>query len=153
MDTAASEAFGHSTDRSQIPKFKTFELLKYGNAIAISGTMKRPLLHPGPDDLKLESILYALADPVRLEIVRRLVTGDCPLNCSAAAPAHLPKSTQSHHFQILREAGVISSERRGTEVVNTLRCAEIEQRFPGVLRAILAAAKPFECPDAGKDPG
>lgn len=115
--------------------------------------MKRPLLHPGPDELKLESILYALADPVRLEIVRRLVTGDCPLNCSAAAPAHLPKSTQSHHFQILREAGLISSERRGTEVVNTLRWAEIEARFPGVLRAILAAAKPFQCPDAGKDPG
>jgi DNA-binding transcriptional ArsR family regulator len=96
----------------------------------------------------LESVLYALADPVRLEIVRRLVSGDCPLNCSTAAPAHLPKSTQSHHFQILREAGLISSERRGTEVVNTLRLAEIEQKFPGVVTAILKAAKPLQCPDA-----
>ncbi|MCC7251484.1 metalloregulator ArsR/SmtB family transcription factor [Hyphomicrobium sp.] len=110
--------------------------------------MKRPLLHPQPEELRLESVLYALADPVRLEIVRRLVTGDCPLNCSAAAPAHLPKSTQSHHFQILREAGLICSERRGTEVVNTLRLDEIEQRFPGVVTAILKAAKPFQCPDA-----
>ncbi len=110
--------------------------------------MKRPLLHPPSEELKLESVLYALADPIRLEIVRRLVGGDCPLNCSSAAPAHLPKSTQSHHFQILREAGLISSERRGTEVVNTLRLDEIEERFPGVVAAILKAAKPFVCPDA-----
>jgi DNA-binding transcriptional ArsR family regulator len=93
-------------------------------------------------------VLYALADPVRLEIVRRLAGGDCPLNCSTAAPAHLPKSTQSHHFQILREAGVIQSERRGTEVVNKLRCAEIEARFPGVLSTILKAATPLVCPNA-----
>jgi DNA-binding transcriptional ArsR family regulator len=109
--------------------------------------MKRPLLHPALDELKLESILYALADPVRLEIVRRLA-GDCPLKCSAAAPQHLPKSTMSHHFQILREAGLVTSERRGTEVVNSLRRDEIEQRFPGVLAPILKAAKPLECPDA-----
>ena len=112
--------------------------------------MQRPLLHPASDDLKLESVLYALADPMRLEIVRRLVAGDCPLNCSTAAPAHLPKSTQSHHFQILREAGLIQSERRGTEVVNTVRLDEINARFPGVVEAILKSAKPLTCPDADK---
>lgn len=110
--------------------------------------MQRPFVHPATDDLRLESVLYALADPVRLEIVRRLVGGDCPLNCSTAAPAHLPKSTQSHHFQILREAGLIRSERRGTEVVNTLRKDEIDARFPGVVCAILKAATPLVCPDA-----
>ena len=109
--------------------------------------MQRPFLHPPADALRLESVLYALADPIRLEIVRRLVSGE-PLNCSAAAPAHLPKSTQSHHFQILREAGLISSERRGTEVVNSLRLEEIEARFPGVVSAILKSAKPLQCPDA-----
>ena len=102
--------------------------------------MQRPFVHPPVEMLKLESILYALADPVRLEIVRRLVGGNCPLNCSSAAPANLPKSTQSHHFQILREAGLIQSERRGTEVVNTLRLDDIETRFPGVVGAILKAA-------------
>jgi DNA-binding transcriptional ArsR family regulator len=112
--------------------------------------MQRPFFHPPADALKLESVLYALADPVRLEIVRSLTASNCPLNCSTAAPAHLPKSTQSHHFQILREAGIITSERRGTEVVNALRCAELEQRFPGVVRAILASAKPLVCPDAAK---
>lgn len=110
--------------------------------------MQRPFVHPPADALRLESVLYALADPVRLEIVRRLAAGDCPLNCSTAAPAHLPKSTQSHHFQILREAGLIRSERRGTEVVNAVRLDDIEARFPGVVSAILKAAKPLACPDS-----
>lgn len=109
--------------------------------------MARPFLHPTAEDLRLESVLYALADPVRLEIVRRLVTG-APLNCSAAAPANLAKSTQSHHFQILREAGLVRSERRGTEVVNSARLDEIEAKFPGVVSTILKAALPLKCPDA-----
>jgi DNA-binding transcriptional ArsR family regulator len=108
--------------------------------------MQRPFLHPPVEALKLESVLYALGDPVRLEIVRRLAAGSCGMNCTAAAPPKLAKSTQSHHFQILREAGLVRSERRGTEVVNTLRCGEIEERFPGVLAAIMKAAQPAECP-------
>jgi DNA-binding transcriptional ArsR family regulator len=102
--------------------------------------MQRPFVHPAIDDVTLESVLYALADPARLEIVKRLAGSPCPLNCSTAAPDQLPKSTQSHHYQVLREAGVISSERRGTEVVNTLRARELERRFPGLLGAILAAS-------------
>jgi len=109
--------------------------------------MQRPFLHPPIETIKLESVLYALADPVRLEIIRRLTAGGCPLNCSAAAPENLPKSTQSHHYQILREAGLITSERRGTEVVNTLRCAEVEKRFPGVISAILSAAAAARKPE------
>ena len=51
----------------------------------------------------------------------------------------IPKSTLSQHFRALREAGLIRGERRGVEVHNTSRCAEIEQRFPGLLRAIVNA--------------
>lgn len=102
--------------------------------------MQRPFVHPAIEDVTLESILYALADPARLEIVRKLTAGGCGMNCSSAAPEHLPKSTQSHHYQVLREAGLIRSERRGTEVVNTLRCEEIGTRFPGLIPAILTAA-------------
>ncbi len=102
--------------------------------------MQRPFLHPALGDVTLESVLYALADPVRLSIVCKLTLGNCPMNCSSAAPDKLPKSTQSHHYQVLREAGLIRSERRGTEVVNTLRCAEINAKFPGVIPAILTAA-------------
>jgi DNA-binding transcriptional ArsR family regulator len=102
--------------------------------------MQRPFVHPGIEDVTLESVLYALADPTRLEIIKKISGFGCGMNCSSAAPAELPKSTQSHHFQILREAGLIRSERRGTEVVNTVRCAEIEKRFPGVVSAILKAS-------------
>jgi DNA-binding transcriptional ArsR family regulator len=102
--------------------------------------MQRPFVHPAVEDVTLESVLYALADPTRLEIVKTLATGGCAMNCSKAAPADLPKSTQSHHFQVLREAGLIRSERRGTEVVNALRCAELDKRFPGVIASILKAS-------------
>lgn len=102
--------------------------------------MQRPFVHPAIDDVTLEAVLYALADPARLAIVHKLSMEGCGLNCSAAAPADLPKSTQSYHYQILREAGLIRSERRGTEVVNALRCAEIDKRFPGVLAAVLKAS-------------
>lgn len=103
--------------------------------------MQRPFVHPPIEDMTLETILYALSDPARLEIVRKLTAGGCPMNCSTAAPVHLPKSTQSHHYQVLREAGLIRSERRGTEVVNTLRCTEISEKFPGLMQAILKASE------------
>ena len=51
----------------------------------------------------------------------------------------MPKSTCSQHFQILREAGVVSSERRGVELVNHLRRDDLEDRFPGLLAAVLSA--------------
>lgn len=103
--------------------------------------MQRPFVHPAIEDVTLEGVLFALAEPARLEIVKRIATQGCGLNCQSAAPAEMPKSTQSSHFQILREAGLIRSERRGTEVVNTLRCSELEKRFPGVISSILKASE------------
>lgn len=93
-------------------------------------------------DLTLEGVLYALSDPVRLEIVRRLTTQGCPMNCQAAAPLDMPKSSLSFHYQVLREAGLIRSERRGVAVINTPRCDELGKRFPGLLKAILSADTP-----------
>ncbi|MEQ1613284.1 MAG: metalloregulator ArsR/SmtB family transcription factor [Hyphomicrobiaceae bacterium] len=115
--------------------------------------MQRPFLHPTLDDVTLESVLYALADPVRLSIVCKLSAGNCPMNCSSAAPTKLPKSTQSHHYQVLREAGLIRSERRGTEVVNTLRCTEINAKFPGIIPAILTAAVRLQTCEIGGTKG
>ncbi|MEL7047650.1 MAG: transcriptional regulator [Pseudomonadota bacterium] len=106
--------------------------------------MQRPFVHPPAEDLELQSVLYALADPARLAIVARLHANGCAMNCSTAAPAHLPKSTQSHHYQVLREAGIIRSERQGTAVVNCLRSEDLSARFPGVLDAVLAAAPPYK---------
>jgi DNA-binding transcriptional ArsR family regulator len=103
--------------------------------------MQRPFYHPTLDAVTLEGVLHALADPVRLAIVCTLAHGDCPLNCSKAAPTGLPKSTQSHHYQVLREAGIIRSERRGTEVVNTLRLVELDGKFPALVTTILDTAR------------
>ena len=67
---------------------------------------------------------------------------ECSHNCSmflTVSDKAIPKSTLSQHFRILREAGLIRGERRGVEMHNTSRCAEIENRFPGLLRAIVNA--------------
>ena len=99
----------------------------------------RPMTHPAMDQVSLESVLYALSDPARLGIVRSL-SGDCAKTCSQAGCPSLPKSTLSHHFRILREAGLVLSEREGVSMKNTLRRDELEMRFPGLLETILKQA-------------
>ena len=51
----------------------------------------------------------------------------------------IPKSTLSHHFKVLREAGLVRGERHGVEMLNSSRCAEIDKRFPGLIAAIVRA--------------
>jgi DNA-binding transcriptional ArsR family regulator len=102
----------------------------------------RPLFHPSLAELTVEGILHALADPVRVAIYADIVAQDCAQTCSVfltVSDKAIPKSTLSQHFRILREAGLIHSERRGVEVHNTSRCAEVEGRFPGLIRAIVNA--------------
>lgn len=102
----------------------------------------RPLLHPSIDDVTVEGILHALSDPVRVAIYADIVAQDCPQNCSiflTVKDKAIPKSTLSQHFKVLRENGLIRSERQGVEVKNISRCPEIEKHFPGLLRAILNA--------------
>ena len=93
------------------------------------------------EDITVEGILHALSDRVRAAIYADIVAQECSHNCSmflTVSDKAIPKSTLSQHFRILREAGLIRGERRGVEMHNT-RCAEIEQRFPGLLRAIVNA--------------
>src|ERR1700742_1573961 len=102
----------------------------------------RPLFHPSIEEITVEGILHALADPVRVAMYADIVAQECSHNCSAfltVSDKPIPKSTLSQHFRALREAGLIRGERRGVEVHNISRCAEIEQRFPGLLRAIVNA--------------
>ena len=108
--------------------------------------MARPFVHPSAEDISLEGVLYALADPHRLAIIRRLAGCSGNMNCTAAAPCELPKSTLSHHFKLLREAGLIRSERYGTQVINTVRRDELEKRFPGLLATILKSADALDGP-------
>ncbi|GAB4168237.1 MAG: metalloregulator ArsR/SmtB family transcription factor [Thalassobaculales bacterium] len=98
----------------------------------------RPLIHPPAEAITLPGLLHALADPVRLAIVRRLAEvgeASCRGSCNT-----LPAATLSNHVRILREAGVIRSRREGTELINMLRRGEIDGRFPGLLDAILRAS-------------
>jgi DNA-binding transcriptional ArsR family regulator len=102
----------------------------------------RPLIHPSVDDITVESILHALSDPVRVAIYAQIVGSECSQSCSNflnISERGVPKSTLSQHFKVLREAGLIRSERRGVEMQNTSRCSEIDKRFPGLIAAIAKA--------------
>jgi DNA-binding transcriptional ArsR family regulator len=90
----------------------------------------------------VEGILHALSDPVRVSIYADIAAQGCPQNCSKflkVSDKMVPKSTLSQHFRILREAGLIRSERHGVEMQNTSRCTELEKRFPGLIPAIITA--------------
>jgi DNA-binding transcriptional ArsR family regulator len=102
----------------------------------------RALHHPRVEEITVEGILYALSDPVRAQIFARLASAECGRNCSAFLNIQdnpLPKSTLSQHFRVLREAGLILSERRGVELVNSTRCAELAERFGPMIQSIVAA--------------
>ncbi len=102
----------------------------------------KPLFHPSVDDVSVEAMLHALSDPVRVAIFGQIAGSNCAQNCSnflMVSEKAVPKSTLSQHFKTLREAGLIQSERRGVEMHNTSRCAELEARFPGLIAAIIQA--------------
>lgn len=102
----------------------------------------RPLFHPSLEDITVEGILHALSDPVRAAIFADIVSQDCSQTCSmflTVSDKAIPKSTLSQHFRALREAGLVRGERRGVEMYNTSRCAEVEKRFPGLILAIIKA--------------
>jgi hypothetical protein len=83
------------------------------------------------------ALLYALSDPVRLHIVRNLAERG-ELACFAAVSGlDIAKSTQSHHYRILREAGLIAQRKEGVCFISSLRKSDIDARFPGLLDAIL----------------
>jgi len=97
------------------------------------------LAHPTRSEIQIESVLHALADPVRLRIVRELAPlGDKGAPCGSI---ELPvtKSTRTHHLRILREAGVIYMRPLGTSRISTLRRDDLDALYPGLLESILTA--------------
>ena len=93
--------------------------------------------HPKAEDLELPRVLHALSDPARLGMVRRLAA-EGELTCGALG-VDRPKSSMSHHFRTLRDAGVIRTRVEGTVHLNGLRADDLERRFPGLLGVVLAA--------------
>jgi DNA-binding transcriptional ArsR family regulator len=96
-----------------------------------------PRVPVSADALDLATILHALSDPVRLQIVSQLADGGERTCGSLDLP--VAKSTCSHHFRVLREAGVVAQRVDGKCRFNRLRADELEQRFPGLLGAVLLA--------------
>jgi DNA-binding transcriptional ArsR family regulator len=105
----------------------------------MSVPLSEPILHPACSQLELSAVLHALSDPVRLMIVAELAKGGREHTCGSF---ELPvtKSTCTHHFKVLREAGLIRQRQQGTTRLNTLRREDLEARFPGLLETILQAA-------------
>ncbi len=101
-------------------------------------THPRTMPHPDPDELELTTVLFALSDPARLDLVR-LIAAEGPqtvAQCQVVDPA-APKSTFSHHLKTLREAGVVRNVPAGRQRQISLRRDDLDARFPGLLDAVL----------------
>ena len=94
---------------------------------------------PAADTLELADVLHALSDPVRLRIVEELAAhGE---QACGVVPLPVSASTRSHHFKILREAGVTVTRTSGTTRLVSLRRADLDRRFPGLLDAVVRAGR------------
>ena len=98
----------------------------------------RPFKHPKIEDVALEHVLHALSDPLRMEIVRQLAD-EGEASCTALDRGR-PKSSMSHHFRVLRDAGLVPTRNDGTVHMNSLRRDDLDKRFPGLLTAVLSNA-------------
>ena len=97
----------------------------------------KPFTEPATDQISLPGVMGALADPVRIEIVRRLAA-DGETVCGTL-DLGVAKATRSHHLRVLREAGLTRTRAMGTRRHVSLRRDDLDARFPGLLDAVLAA--------------
>lgn len=105
--------------------------IKYGQ----EARKLRELFHPIIDQLCLSAILSALGDPIRLKIIKNL--SDKRETTCASCNIDLPKSALSHHFKVLREAGLIRVRIEGKQRFLSIRYDELEERFPGLLDSVI----------------
>ncbi|MFE4694903.1 ArsR/SmtB family transcription factor [Streptomyces sp. NPDC056749] len=99
----------------------------------------RVLAHPSRDEIRVEGVLHALADPIRLRIVRQLAGAADEQACSRF-DLPVSKSTTTHHFRVLRENGVINQFYRGTAKLSCVRTEDLDALFPGLLDSVLRGA-------------
>ena len=105
--------------------------------MAASTTLRADRIpHPPTTALDLATIMRALGDPVRLDLVRMLADGR-EHNCGRLADAlGLPASTASYHMRLLRESGVTRTRAEGTHRVISLRRDDLDERFPGLVEVL-----------------
>jgi DNA-binding transcriptional ArsR family regulator len=104
----------------------------------VTGTRAPATGEPERGEIELSAVLHALSDPVRLQIVAGVSDGGEHSCGSLQLP--VTKSTCTHHFRVLREAGLIHQRQEGTSRLNSLRSGDLEARFPGLLATVLRAA-------------
>jgi DNA-binding transcriptional ArsR family regulator len=99
-----------------------------------------PLRHPKASAIELVAVLHALSDPMRLQIVATLAAAGGEHTCNSF-DLPIVKSTCTHHFKVLREAGLIRQRVVGTSRVNSLRRDDLDARFPGLLEAVIRGTR------------
>ena len=95
----------------------------------------RQYQHPDRHNISLTEVLYGLSDPTRLQIVKMLSTKK-EITCGEFC-LEMSKSTQSHHYKVLRGTGIMYTRLEGTQHHNSLRREDLDARFPNLLDAIL----------------
>ncbi len=98
--------------------------------------------HPDIGDVTLATVMQALSDPCRIAIVRMLLEGG-EYACNEV-PLKISKATRSHHFAILREAGLILTRVEGTKALTSIRDKEFNAKFPGLLALVIKVEKPLK---------
>jgi DNA-binding transcriptional ArsR family regulator len=97
------------------------------------------LPQPAREEIRIEQVLAALGDPVRLLFVRQLAKAPAVGVACGVIPLPVTKSTRTHHLRILREAGLISMRAEGTRRIACLRRDDLDALYPGLLDGILGA--------------
>ena len=110
-----------------------------GSISAVDTASDEALPHPSVEAIELSAVLHALSDPMRLKMVAELAECGGERTCSSF-DLPIAKSTCTHHFKVLRDAGVIRQRACGTKRISTLRSDDLDARFPGLLEAVLTGA-------------
>jgi DNA-binding transcriptional ArsR family regulator len=92
--------------------------------------------HPSLDDVTLTAVMQALSDPCRVAIVQTLLAEEERELACNEIPLDVAKATRSHHFDVLRDAGIIFTRGEGTKCMTSVRRKELNKRFPGLLKLI-----------------
>lgn len=94
--------------------------------------------HIEADEITVQRLLDALVDPVRRSIVRQLATSSRDIACGTF-DINVSRSTGTHHFKVLRHAGIIRQYYVGTSKMNSLRRDDLDSVAPGLIGAVLSA--------------
>lgn len=106
-----------------------------------SARSREKIPHPPADALDLATIMRALGDPARLEIVRLLADGQPRLCGEIYTSLGVPNSTGSYHLKTLREAGLTRARPAGTQRYISLRREDLDARFPGLVDVLIREAR------------